>query len=410
LKGEWSLIRLKPDKSGKNPWLLLKSGEPVKAISAKADDQSAISGRTMKQIAEEKKAVWDSSGPAHRHENHADTVKKLPAQKEENRPVPRQLAKRFFEPMKCLPVKEVPEGEDWAYELKFDGYRALAICQRGEVLLLSRNNKEFNEKFPELVDALGKLPINRAILDGEIVAMEEGGKHSFQLLQNYAGGPLAYYAFDLLELEGKDLRHLPLRKRKDQLAKLLAGAGSPLFFSANLEGEPRAIWDAIKKQHLEGIIAKQQSSVYEPGRRSGSWVKIKAVNMQEFVIGGYTQPEGSRSHFGALLVGVYEDKKLRFCGKVGTGFNDKLLQSLFTRMSKLKRDECPFFNLPVARNTRWGGGVTASQMKLCTWLEPKLVGEVQFTEWTGDSSLRHPSFLGLREDVSAAEVTRETPV
>jgi bifunctional non-homologous end joining protein LigD len=244
-------------------------------------------------------------------------------------------------------------------------------------------------------------------LDGEIVAMEKEGKHSFQLLQNYDGGPLAYYVFDLLELNGKDLKEFPLEERKELLAQLLKSVPAPIFYSANLKGAPEKIWKTIQKNHWEGIIAKRKDSLYEVGRRSGSWSKIKAINQQEFVIGGYTTPEDSRSHFGALLIGVHEGKKLRYCGKVGTGFTQELLQSLAARMDPLKTSECPFFNLPTPRNSRWGGGVTASQMKLCTWIKPELVGEIQFTEWTGDDSLRHPSFLGLREDVSASEVVRE---
>jgi bifunctional non-homologous end joining protein LigD len=407
LKGEWSLIRLKEDKSGKFPWLLLKSGQGTKAISAKVDDQSAISGRTMKQIADQKTAAWKSSRPAKTHSRfHRESKTK----EEPDPAVPTQLARRFVEPMKCLPVKEMPKGDNWVYELKFDGYRALAIIDKGEALLLSRNKNAFNEKFPAIVEAVAALPVKSAILDGEIVAMEEGGKHSFQLLQNYESGPLAYYLFDVLEIDGENLRDLPLGKRKARLAQLLKTAESPLFHSANLEGKPEAIWKAIVAQHAEGIVAKQNDSPYEAGRRSGKWVKVKAVNQQEFVIGGFTQPEGARSHFGALLVGVQEDGKLRYCGKVGTGFNEKLLASLWKQMRALKLEDCPFFNLPVARNTRWGGGITAAQMKLCTWIKPELVCEVQFTEWTGDSSLRHPSFLGLREDLAAKDVVREKPV
>jgi bifunctional non-homologous end joining protein LigD len=413
LKGEWSLIRLKEDKSGKFPWLLLKSGQGTKAISAKVDDQSAISGRTMKQIADQKTAAWKSSRPAKTHSRFARESKT----KEEPDPASSlseasrdKLMRRFVEPMKCLPVKEMPKGKNWVYELKFDGYRALAICDKGETLLLSRNKNAFNERFPAIVDAVRKLPVKSVILDGEIVAMEDDGRHSFQLLQNYESGPLAYYLFDLLELDGTSLRELPLTERKARLKELLQSASPPLFYSANLAGDPDAIWQAIVKQHAEGIIAKQSDSVYEIGRRSGKWSKVKAINQQEFVIGGYTQPEGARSHFGALLVGVHEGEKLRFCGKVGTGFNEKLLGSLFRQMGKIRINDCPFFNLPAARNTRWGGGITASQMRLCTWIRPEIVCEVKFTEWTGDGSLRHPAFLGLREDISAETVVQENPV
>jgi bifunctional non-homologous end joining protein LigD len=320
------------------------------------------------------------------------------------------LANRFVEPMKCLPVKKIPEGEEWRYELKFDGYRSLAIVRGGEALLLSRNKKSFNARFPALVAAVAKLKVKDAILDGEIVALDGENRPTFQLLQNYESGPLAYYFFDLLSLDGKDWKDRPLHERKARLEKLLHGVKPPLFFSADLPGTTGAIWKQIRKQKLEGIIAKRRDSVYETGRRSGEWVKIKAINAQEFVIGGYTQPQGARSHFGALLIGVYQGAKLHFCARVGTGFPHKLLASLHAQMDRLRIDKCPFANLPVPRHSRWGGGVTASDMKSCTWISPKLVCEVEFTEWTGDSSLRHPAFIGLRVDKAPRDVHREVPV
>jgi bifunctional non-homologous end joining protein LigD len=317
------------------------------------------------------------------------------------------LLHRFVEPMKCLPVKTIPEGGDWLYELKFDGYRSLAIIKDGEALLLSRNRKSFNARFPEIVAAMGGLKVKEAILDGEIVALDEHARPTFQLLQNYESGPLAYYLFDLLSLNGEDWRDRPLHQRKARLEKLLRGVKSPLFFSADLPGSTGAIWKQIQKQRLEGIIDKRRDSVYEAGRRSGEWAKIKSINRQEFVIGGYTKPGGARSHFGALLIGVYQDGKLIFSARVGTGFDRKTLADLHARMQPLRVAQCPFANLPVPRHSRWGGGVTAADMKLCTWVEPKLVGEVEFTEWTGDSSLRHPAFVGLREDKPPREVHRE---
>jgi bifunctional non-homologous end joining protein LigD len=320
------------------------------------------------------------------------------------------LANRFVEPMKCLPVKKIPEGGEWLYELKFDGYRSLAIVRGGEALLLSRNKKSFNERFPAIVGTVGKLRVKDAILDGEIVALDEQNRPTFQLLQNYESGPLAYYLFDLLAIDGENWKDRPLHERKARLEKLLKGVKAPIFLSASLPGTTDAIWKQIQKQRLEGIIAKRRDSVYEPGRRSGEWVKIKAINEQEFVIGGYTRPEGSRTHFGALLIGVYEGKKLQFCARVGTGFSHKLLASLHAQMQKLRVAKCPFDNLPVSRHSRWGGGITASDMKTCTWVEPKLVCQVEFTEWTGDSSLRHPAFIALREDKPAYDVHREVPV
>jgi bifunctional non-homologous end joining protein LigD len=420
MKGEWTLIRTRAQ-GGKNQWLLLKSGRENVTITAKQDDQSALSGRTLKQIAQAKDKEWQSnrtkqSEPieetAHEVDNNDSTEARDQADADPalSSKVEKLLAHRFVEPMKCLPVKKIPEGDDWLYELKFDGYRSLAIIREGQVLLLSRNKKPFNARFPELVAALGRLKVQDAILDGEIVALDDQNRPAFQLLQNYESGPLAYYVFDLLSLDGVDWRTRSLDERKARLQKLLHGAKSPLFFSADLPGSTEAIWKQIQQQHLEGIIAKRRQSAYEPGRRSGEWSKIKAINEQEFVIGGYTEPQGGRSHFGALLVGVYEKGKLHFCAKVGTGFSQKLLASLHEQMQKLRLNECPFANLPTPRQSRWGGGVTAGEMKKCTWIKPKLVCEVEFTEWTGDSSLRHPAFIGLREDIKPQNVHREVPV
>jgi bifunctional non-homologous end joining protein LigD len=421
MKGEWTLIRTRRQ-GDKNQWLLLKSGPKDVTITTKQDDQSAISGRSLEQIARARDKKWQSNRTKQsepiEETAHEVATDDAADSKEKEEPDPARalspkaeklLAHRFVEPMKCLPVKKIPEGADWLYELKFDGYRALAITRARDTLLLSRNKKPFNERFPAIAEAVSALKVKDAIFDGEIVALDEQNRPAFQLLQNYEGGPLGYYIFDLLSLDGKDWKERPLHERKARLAKLLKGVKSPLFFSGDLPGSTEAIWAQIQKQRLEGIIAKQRDSAYEPGRRSGEWSKIKAINEQEFVIGGYTEPQGGRSYFGALLVGVYQDKQLHFCAKVGTGFSHKLLASLHGQMQKLRVAKCPFPNLPTKR-TRWGGGVTAGEMKKCTWLAPKLVCEVEFTEWTGDSSLRHPAFIALREDVKPADVHREVPV
>jgi bifunctional non-homologous end joining protein LigD len=427
MKGEWTLIRTRTQ-GGKNQWLLLKSGKDDVKITAKQDDQSALSGRSMTQIARDRDKEWQSnrtqqSEPIEQtaHEVDKSGRRSAGAGSDKKPPPPplaaplpskseKVLARRFVEPMKCLPVKKIPEGQEWLYELKFDGYRSLAIVREGDALLLSRNRKSFNGRFPEIVAAVSKLKVKEAVLDGEIVALDENNRPTFQLLQNYESGPLAYYLFDLLSLDGEDWKERPLHERQARLRKLLEGVPAPIFFSADLPGSTGAIWKQIQKQKLEGIIAKRRDSLYEAGRRSGAWSKIKAINVQEFVIGGYSEPQGARAHFGALLIGIYEGKELHFCAKVGTGFPHKLLASLHAQMQDLRIAKCPFVNLPVPRQSRWGGGVTAGEMKKCTWLEPKLVCEVEFTEWTGDSSLRHPAFLGLREDVKPRDVHREVPV
>ena len=413
LDGEWTLIRTRRADSGKNQWLLLKSGVSVKALTAQEDDRSALTHRTMTAIAKAKDAKWNSnrgSAADARAKGRPDDSTSAPASEPKassKRPLG-LLGKRFIEPMKCQPKKEMPTGAGWIYEIKFDGYRALTICKDGEAIILSRNKKSLSERFPRLVEAMADLPVKSAIFDGEIVALNENNQPSFQALQNYEEGhPLAYYLFDLLELDGERLESLLLKERKERLRKVLGKSGSPLFLSANLAGSPVRIWKQIQRLKLEGVIAKRNDSVYESGRRSGQWVKIKAINQQDFVIGGFTPRGGTRMHFGALLVGVFEKGKFIYAGKVGTGFDQKWLGLLAEKMAAMKIKECPFTNLPQPRTSRFGGGLPASEMRVCTWVEPKLICEVQFAEWTDDGSLRHPSFLGMREDISPSEVGRE---
>ncbi|MFN7137832.1 MAG: ATP-dependent DNA ligase, partial [Limisphaerales bacterium] len=222
--------------------------------------------------------------------------------------------------------------------------------------------------------------------------------------------PLCFYAFDLLNLEGKDMKGLPLRRRKEILQNIIVGQNDDVRFSANIEGDPKRLLEEIKRRGLEGIIAKNLDSKYEVGQRSGCWRKIKVVNTQEFVIGGFTQPKGSRDFFGAILVGYYDGERLIFVSKVGTGFNQALLASLHKQFQKLIRTDCPFANLPEKRVGRFGQGITGAEMKRCSWVEPKLVCQISFTEWTMDNHLRHPVFLGLREDKTVREVHKEQPV
>jgi bifunctional non-homologous end joining protein LigD len=232
------------------------------------------------------------------------------------------------------------------------------------------------------------------------------------LLQNAAGifdpGTLVFYVFDLLNFHGRNMRHLPLTVRRELLEPLTAGAGDLIRFSAALDGSPEIVLAEVKRLGLEGIVAKRPDSKYEAGQRSGAWMKLKCVNEQEFVIGGYTPPKGARDFFGALLVGYYEQGRLTFASKVGSGYPQATLRELHRRFGLLRRATCPFVNLPTKRSGKFGQGVSGSEMRVCTWVEPKLVAQVRFTEWTGDGGLRHPVFLGLREDKPAGDVTRET--
>lgn len=441
LKGEWALVRMKPRAGEDKPtWLLFKSGEEAKPISARKDDESVLSGRTMKQIASENTAQWKSHRVAahragvddriaaaveKRHKKEArlvatDKASKTPKSKRANSkgtsaPSDKLPSGRieFLEPMKCRLVEEAPVGSDWMYEIKFDGFRTLALKEGKKVELLSRNKKSLNGRFPEIVEAIRALPCEKAIIDGEVVALDEEGRSSFQLLQmadmpGQKRAPLCFYAFDLPNLEGKNLQKLPLQQRKEMLQSLIGEEAEPIRFSANIHGDPQKLLAQIRKMRLEGFIAKDLQSEYEAGRRSGCWQKIKVANEQEFVIGGYTRPKGSRDHFGAVVVGYYEGDKLIFVSKVGSGFNQALLDLLFKKFQKLKTSNCPFANLPEKAGFR-GQGLTAGEMKKCTWVLPRLVCEIRFTEWTRDNHLRQPVFLGLREDKEASEVIKEEP-
>jgi bifunctional non-homologous end joining protein LigD len=394
LKGEWYLVRLRDEKQ----WLLIKAGEDMPAVPKKLEDVSVLSGRTMKELAKGDR-VWQSkprsetSRVAKRKTNSAQL------------PLP-----GFVEPMKAKLVASIPAG-DWIYEIKFDGFRALALRGSSEARLVSRNENDFGGKFTEVMDSLSKLDVQDAIIDGEIVALDEKGRSSFQLLQAFELGqvrpPVFYYAFDLLRLNGTDLGDLPLEQRKAKLETLLEETPGNIRYSASLGADAEKILDQARRLGLEGLIGKRVGSRYEAGRRTGTWIKLKLEHQQEFVIGGYTDPAGSRKHFGAVLVGFYEGEQLKFAGKVGTGFNEKLLRTLYGTFRKISRETCPFVDLPEKRAGRYGQGVTPSEMKLCHWIEPVLVCQIKFNEWTRDHRLRQPVFLGLRKDKDAKEVVRE---
>jgi bifunctional non-homologous end joining protein LigD len=267
------------------------------------------------------------------------------------------------------------------------------------------------ERFPEIVEAIKALPARECVIDGEVVALDEEGRSSFQLLQaremEGRKTPVYFYAFDLLQLDGKSLASLPLEARKNVLEKLCADARDPIRYSGAIGGDANRLLEEVKRRGLEGIIGKQRNSVYEPGRRSGAWIKLKCVNEQEFVIGGYTPPQGSRKYFGAILVGYYENKKLVFAGKVGTGFTVKLLSMLYKKFQKETRDDCPFVDLPSKQNGQWIQDITPSMMRKMHWVNPVFVCEIKFAEWTRDGKLRAPVFIGVREDKKPTDVVRE---
>ncbi len=292
-------------------------------------------------------------------------------------------------------VKEPFDSPDWIFETKWDGYRALAHKAK-KVELLSRNGKSFNERFPLIAGDLKKLP-GTFVVDGEIVILDKQGRSRFQLLQNYEdrkiGTPL-YYIFDILSYQGKDLTKLPLIERKRLLKKLLKQrACKYLRFSEHVEKCGKKLFAEAKRKRWEGIIAKKKESPYR-FKRSKDWLKIKTKMRQEVVIGGFTEPKGSRKYFGSFLVGVYEKGKLIYAGHVGGGFNERLLKTIYQQLIKLVRTKCPFQNIP-----RPNAAVT--------WVQPKLVCEVAFAEWTEDGMMRQPIFQGMRIDKSPKKVSRE---
>ncbi|MCR6657120.1 MAG: non-homologous end-joining DNA ligase [Opitutus sp.] len=313
--------------------------------------------------------------------------------------------------MKALGVQQIPPG-DWRLEIKFDGYRALAVVDDGKVELWSRNENSLTEDYPEVAQALAGLPCRSATLDGEIVALDEEGRPSFQRLQRRSNeadsGPLLYYLFDLLELNGERLIDAPIEERQKVLTKLLANPSDPLRQSTVFDSTPDELLAHARKLGLEGIVAKAAGSHYEIGRRSGAWLKCRLSRDQEFVIGGFSPPGGSRKYFGSILVGYYEGKRLIYAGKVGTGFDHKLLRSLHAKFTTLETADCPFDNLPLEHRSRWGQGMPRSEMARMHWVRPKLVAQIKFAEWTSEGLLRQPVFLGERTDKPAKEVVRET--
>jgi bifunctional non-homologous end joining protein LigD len=299
-------------------------------------------------------------------------------------------------------VAAAPAGGEWVHEIKLDGYRILARIERGHARLLTRNRLDWTDRFPAVAEAAGALPVKEALLDGEIVAFDRAGGSSFQALQQGAEGlkgrSLAYVAFDLLFLDGRDLRAQPLIERKKALARILRGRRGRIRYSEHFDAPGVEVYERACGMGLEGIVSKRKDAAYTSGRGQ-SWLKVKCVARQEFVIGGYTDPEGARAEFGSLLLGVHDrDGRLVYAGRVGTGFTQATLEALGRRLRQLEQRTSPFSPdgpRPPARGAHW--------------IKPVLVGEVAFTEWTRDGLLRHPAFEGLREDKPAAQVVREAP-
>ncbi|MBI4410737.1 MAG: DNA ligase D [Gemmatimonadetes bacterium] len=447
LHGGWTLVRMggRPAERGKESWLLIKErdrharpGEGELLLESRG--KSALTRRTLEQIAGAADRLWTRggevggsapipagkrskrSGPAEAPARQRLKATRTAARRAGSRSsAPQPPAARVpalaalpgvrestlpksLEPQLARLVSEVPPGDLWLHELKFDGYRILCRLQDGRARLMTRHGKDWTDRFAPIAEAAGALPLESALLDGEVVALQPDGTTSFQALQNALSRDrqedLVYYAFDLPYLNGYDLRALPLEQRKSILSALLTGDAAEagrIRYSDHVEGRGEEFHRQACALGLEGIVAKRRDAPYRSGR-ARDWLKVKCLQRQEFVVGGYTDPSGARTGFGALLLGVYRDGRLVHVGKVGTGFTDQSLRDLHARLRELERTTPPFSNPPRGAAAR---GVH--------WVEPKLVAEVAFTEWTEDDVLRHPSFQGLREDKRPQEVVRERP-
>jgi DNA ligase D-like protein (predicted ligase) len=300
----------------------------------------------------------------------------------------------FIESMECLPVTQLPEGRQWTYEIKLDGFRLEAVKNSGETTLYSRRGNVLNWKFPYVAAALANLP-DATVLDGELIALDAEGRSSFTLLQNFrsAEKQIHFYAFDVLVYRGRKLTELPLIERRGILKKVL-----PLndhIGVSIVEHRLAHVLQFVKQHGLEGVVAKRSDGVYEPGLRTGSWSKHRINRGQEFVIGGYTP---ATNGFDALMVGFYRGKELIYAARVRAGFIQATRRKVFEQIKHLKTTKCPFANLPELSDGRWGQGLTVEKMKTCVWLKPEAVVRIDFLEWTDADHLRHTKFIGMRED------------
>jgi len=306
--------------------------------------------------------------------------------------------------MECTSVPKLLDGPQWVYEIKLDGYRAVAV-KSGRVTLFSRRHKSFNHQYPYLVEALAELP-EGTVVDGEIVALDESGRPNFNLLQSFRKEAIHmhYFIFDLLVCNDRDLTKLPLKERRELMESLLHFRSHRVRVSEQFEVSANDMLAAVRHQRLEGVIGKRRDSAYEAGKRTGSWVKYRVNRGQEFVIGGYVPgPHG----FDSLIVGYYQGKDLMYVARVRNGFVPASRRQVFDKIRHLESPIMPFVNLPDTHKSRWGDELTAEKMKECVWLRPEAVAQIEFLEWTGADRLRHSKFVGLRHDKNPRNVVKE---
>lgn len=393
LSGGWAMVRMKPrpQDRGRANWLLIKHEDAAArddAAEAWLETQatSITTGRRMEEIAANTPSEWRS--------------------RPKDAPPKRQKAESildFIEPELATLAVSLPRGKDWVHEIKFDGYRTQALIENGEVRLLTRTGLDWTYRFRPLPAYLAQMPVTSAILDGEIVAVDEGGRADFKSLQATLSGeadvPLQYYVFDLLHIDGEDMRDLPLIQRKARLKKLLKGDnfGGRVNYSEHFAKDATDLKDRLCTLDQEGLICKRTDAPYRSGRNR-AWLKVKCHKRQEFVIGGFTLPKAGSKGIGALLIGHYQEGRLTYAGKVGTGFTHDSAIGLRRKLDLIAQKDNPFSDIPPEFK------------RGAHWVAPHLVAEVQFGEWTSGGRLRHPSFQGLREDKPPQDIHRDRPL
>ncbi len=405
LTGKWALVKIKGDDP--KAWLLVKDrDEHARAVAeldiVSARPESVVSGRGLAEVAAERDRLWhskivhpggevDPGGPAPGDGGVRLRLSDLDGAIRGALPRTQPLAL-------AMVVEAPPEGDEWLHEIKHDGYRIVARIDEGEVQLVSRNGKDWTKEFPQIARAVGRLPAGTALLDGEVAAVLPDGHTSFQALQRRSDGGtrLVYFVFDLLHLDGWDLRPVMLERRKQVLQRLLQAGPEALRFSDHVRGHGPEFFAKAKEAGVEGVVSKHADAPYREGR-GGDWLKAKCRLSQEMVIGGWTLPSDGRPSIGALHVGFHEQGQLVYAGKVGSGFSERLLADLLHRLEARRRETCPFASVPP------------EMRRGAHWVEPELVAQVEFTEWTDDGRMRQPVFLGIREDREARHVVRERP-